>query len=172
MTYYPVPGRTSGLPEGMYGLAKVTGVSVPFLWPRWSRHKRGPIKVWTTLLSYFSQSSSGTQPVKYISSLQRNGEAPVLFCWRVFHLETWSQEKWSLLLKQMSESGLPLIGTAVTLRSCHVTSSGDHPAIQWYCPCVTSRAHPQQKVKAVCIWFAVPRGSSGTLCCFGDPGTG
>lgn len=68
MTYHPVPGRTSGLPEGTYGLAKVTGVFVPFLWPSWSRHKGGPIKVQTTLLSYFSQSSSQTQPIKYISS--------------------------------------------------------------------------------------------------------
>lgn len=36
---------------------------------------------------------------------------------------------------------------------------------------ITSKAHPQQKIKAVCIWCVVPQGSSDALCCFGALGT-
>lgn len=170
MAIHPVPSRTSGLPEGTGHWWHGRGDwSVPFLWSRWSRHKEGTTRVWTTLLSYFSQTHQSNTSLP----LQRDGEATVLFCWGVFPLGNMKPGE----MKSPAKTHVRIFPglDRNCLWHCDLVirlAVGATPPISGPVLRITSKAHPQQKIKAVCIWCVVPQGSSDALCCFGALGTG
>lgn len=79
------------------------------------------------------------------------------------HMEIWSQGKWSALLAHASESYLALTGPAYDM-----SGSRNLPTSQQRWAVYHLQSTPSAKIKAVCIWFAVSRWSSGAVRCLRD----